>query len=110
MGANLDAAPATTRHPFSAGQIDCRQGSGHDVQLDRPETVIEAVRRMAAAVQAKQIENLRTTSDPGIGQRYSSRPAATLLASLTWHKSPAVVPLPIGAESRLPHHSAKAKQ
>jgi pimeloyl-ACP methyl ester carboxylesterase len=25
------------------------QGSGHDVQVDRPETVVEAVRRMAAA-------------------------------------------------------------
>jgi hypothetical protein len=30
------------------------QGSGHDVQLDRPETVIDVVKRMAAAAPAKQ--------------------------------------------------------
>jgi pimeloyl-ACP methyl ester carboxylesterase len=36
------------------GTLIIAQGSGHDVQLDRPETVIEAVRRMAAAVQAKR--------------------------------------------------------
>ena len=36
------------------GSLIVAQGSGHDVQLDRPETVIEAVRRMAAAVQAKR--------------------------------------------------------
>jgi pimeloyl-ACP methyl ester carboxylesterase len=29
------------------------QGSGHDVQVDRPETVIDAVRRMASAAQVK---------------------------------------------------------
>lgn len=29
------------------------QGSGHDVQVDRPETVIDAVRRMARAAQVK---------------------------------------------------------
>jgi pimeloyl-ACP methyl ester carboxylesterase len=32
------------------GSLIVAQGSGHDVQLDRPEAVIEAVRRMAAAV------------------------------------------------------------
>jgi pimeloyl-ACP methyl ester carboxylesterase len=36
------------------GSLIVAQGSGHDVQLDRPETVIEAVRRMAAAVQARR--------------------------------------------------------
>ncbi|MCP3470153.1 alpha/beta hydrolase [Bradyrhizobium sp. CCGUVB1N3] len=36
------------------GSLIVAQGSGHDVQQDRPETVIEAVRRMAAAVQAKR--------------------------------------------------------
>ncbi len=36
------------------GSLIVAQGSGHDVQLDRPETVIEAVGRMAAAVEAKQ--------------------------------------------------------
>src|SRR5262249_37103639 len=36
------------------GSLIVAQGSGHDVQLDRPETVVEAVRRMAAAVQAKR--------------------------------------------------------
>jgi pimeloyl-ACP methyl ester carboxylesterase len=36
------------------GSLIVAQGSGHDVQLDRPETVIEAVKRMAAAVEAKQ--------------------------------------------------------
>jgi pimeloyl-ACP methyl ester carboxylesterase len=36
------------------GSLVVAQGSGHDVQLDRPEIVIEAVRRMEAAVQAKQ--------------------------------------------------------
>lgn len=36
------------------GSLIVAQGSGHDVQLDRPETVIDAVRRMAAAVQAKR--------------------------------------------------------
>jgi pimeloyl-ACP methyl ester carboxylesterase len=36
------------------GSLIVAQGSGHDVQLDRPETVIEAARRMAAAVEAKQ--------------------------------------------------------
>jgi pimeloyl-ACP methyl ester carboxylesterase len=35
------------------GSLIVAQGSGHDVQLDRPETVIEAIRRMVAAVQAK---------------------------------------------------------
>jgi pimeloyl-ACP methyl ester carboxylesterase len=36
------------------GSLIVAQGSGHDVQLDRPEIVIEAVQRMAAAVQAKR--------------------------------------------------------
>jgi len=36
------------------GSLIVAQGSGHDVQLERPETVVEAVRRMAAAVQAKR--------------------------------------------------------
>jgi pimeloyl-ACP methyl ester carboxylesterase len=36
------------------GSLAIAQGSGHDVQLDRPETVIEAVRRMAVAVQVKR--------------------------------------------------------
>jgi pimeloyl-ACP methyl ester carboxylesterase len=36
------------------GSLIVAQGSGHDVQLDRPEIVIEAVRRMAAALQAKR--------------------------------------------------------
>jgi pimeloyl-ACP methyl ester carboxylesterase len=36
------------------GSLAIAQGSGHDVQLDRPEIVIEAVRRMAAAVQTKR--------------------------------------------------------
>ncbi|WP_456733302.1 alpha/beta fold hydrolase [Bradyrhizobium sp. USDA 3364] len=36
------------------GSLIVAQGSGHDVQLDRPETVIDAVRRMAAAVQVKR--------------------------------------------------------
>jgi pimeloyl-ACP methyl ester carboxylesterase len=34
------------------GSFIVAQGSGHDVQIDRPETVIDAVRRMAAAVAA----------------------------------------------------------
>jgi pimeloyl-ACP methyl ester carboxylesterase len=34
------------------GNLIVAQGSGHDVQLDRPGTVIDAVRRMADAVQA----------------------------------------------------------
>src|SRR5262249_53200784 len=36
------------------GSLIVAQGSGHDVQLDRPEIVIEAVRRMAAAAQLKR--------------------------------------------------------
>jgi pimeloyl-ACP methyl ester carboxylesterase len=36
------------------GSLIVAQGSGHDVQLDRPETVIEAVRRIVGAVQAKR--------------------------------------------------------
>ena len=36
------------------GSLIVAQGSGHDVQLDRPETVIEAVRRMVVAVQARR--------------------------------------------------------
>jgi len=36
------------------GSLIVAQDSGHDVQLDRPETVIEAVRRMVAAVQARR--------------------------------------------------------
>jgi pimeloyl-ACP methyl ester carboxylesterase len=36
------------------GSLIVAQGSGHDVRLDRPQIVIEAVRRMAAAVQAKR--------------------------------------------------------
>jgi pimeloyl-ACP methyl ester carboxylesterase len=36
------------------GSLIVAQGSGHDVQLDRPQIVVEAVRRMAAAVQAKR--------------------------------------------------------
>jgi pimeloyl-ACP methyl ester carboxylesterase len=35
------------------GNLIVAQGSGHDVQLDRPETVIEAVRRMSAAAHLK---------------------------------------------------------
>ncbi len=35
------------------GSLIVAQGSGHDVQLDRPGIVIEAVRRMVANVQAK---------------------------------------------------------
>jgi pimeloyl-ACP methyl ester carboxylesterase len=36
------------------GSLIVAQGSGHDVQLDRPQIVIEVVRRVAAAVQAKR--------------------------------------------------------
>ena len=36
------------------GSLIVAQGSGHDVQLDRPETVIDVVKRMAAAAPAKQ--------------------------------------------------------
>jgi len=36
------------------GALVVAQGSGHDVQLDRPEIVIEAVRRMVAVLQTKQ--------------------------------------------------------
>jgi pimeloyl-ACP methyl ester carboxylesterase len=36
------------------GSLIVAQGSGHDVQLERPKTVVEVVRRMAAAVQAKR--------------------------------------------------------
>jgi pimeloyl-ACP methyl ester carboxylesterase len=36
------------------GSLIVAQGSGHDVQLDRPETVIEAVRRIVDAEQAKR--------------------------------------------------------
>ncbi len=33
------------------GTLVVAEGSGHDIQLDRPETVIEAVRRIAEAVE-----------------------------------------------------------
>jgi pimeloyl-ACP methyl ester carboxylesterase len=36
------------------GELVVAQGSGHDVQLDRPDVVIEAVRHMAEAIQANQ--------------------------------------------------------
>jgi pimeloyl-ACP methyl ester carboxylesterase len=41
-----------TLSPKKATFIIAR-GSGHDVQLDRPEIVIDAVRQIAAAAQAK---------------------------------------------------------
>ena len=50
MGANLDQLATLSPQ----GSLIVAQGSRHDVQLDRPETVIEAVRRMAAAVQTKR--------------------------------------------------------
>jgi pimeloyl-ACP methyl ester carboxylesterase len=35
------------------GTLIVAQGSGHDVQLDRPQIVIDAVRRIAGAAQVK---------------------------------------------------------
>jgi len=36
------------------GALIVAKGSGHDVQIDRPEMVIDAVRRMARRAQIKQ--------------------------------------------------------
>src|SRR4029077_20228720 len=42
------------------GSLIVAQGSGHDVQLDRPETVIEAAERMADPGAAEREQQKRT--------------------------------------------------